>query len=89
MSIGPSTQELDPSPTVLARTEYVAKKTVLAYFERPLHYLFYGTLTCVIVGLLFSVQFPALLYALLLILAGVETIRFFLSNTKAGEPGAQ
>lgn len=67
--------EAIPSPSLPSRTIYVAKKSVAAFFDRPLHYLFYSTLSCVIVGLLCGARFSAILYVILLCLGGIEVVQ--------------
>ena len=81
MSLGPSMENAaDPTPPLPSRTIYATKKSVIAFFTRPLHYLFYATLSCVIVGLIFGAQFSSMLYVILSCLALVEAIQSAVSK---------
>lgn len=53
-----------------------AHRTSKAFFGDPLHYIFLFGLSGLMIGLLFGVKFRAEFYALLIILALVEFIRF-------------
>ncbi len=62
MAIGPSPEEQEIIIHPIAKMHYAAKKTLTALFEDPIHYLFFGTLTSMIIGLLFGGRFPIELY---------------------------
>lgn len=61
----------------ITRVKIAAKKAVAKYFEHPIHYLFYGTLAAVIVGLFFGLHFQWQIYLILSILAGIKLFQFY------------
>jgi hypothetical protein len=77
MSIGPTLPEDSFKTSVPARASLAAKKTLSAFYGDPLHYIFYGSLTGIILGLFLKKSFPLELYAILLLLAAVKLYRFY------------
>lgn len=78
--------ERDERPTFkeekLASVKVAAKKTIVKYFEHPLHYLFYGTLGLIVIGLFFGLHFQWQLYLILIILAGIKIFNFYKNDSK-------
>ncbi len=46
------------------KAQVALKKTLAAYFENPIHYLFYTVLPMTAVGLFFNMEFPVMYYIL-------------------------
>lgn len=60
-----------------ARVKIGAKKTIVKYFESPLHYLFYGTFALVVIGLFIGIHLQWQLYAILIGLAIVKIFNHY------------
>lgn len=76
MSIGPLKQNEELAVPLQSRVQYLAKVSITGFFSDPIHYLFYGTLTVMIVGLIFNIKFPWELYAILSILSVVKLYKY-------------
>ena len=76
MSISPPTKEESHSAQILAAVRAQSHRTTKIFFENPLHYIFWLTLTGCIVGLLFGARFPAELYAILMCLGTARFVAF-------------
>ncbi len=66
MSIAPDTkkdEEIKANP--VQKTVHFAKKSLVGFFTKPAYYIFYGTLTAVIIGLILGNTFDWQLYAFL------------------------
>jgi hypothetical protein len=74
MSLGPSKLENFKTPTI-DKIQYVFKKTIGGYFDRPFFYLFYIMLTGTVVALFFNHYFPVLFYVLLAVFGVNEFIK--------------
>lgn len=61
------------------------KRAQEAYFKDPVHYLFYGSLTLVIVTLFFNYKLPWQLYGILTILCGVKVYQYLKSSWQANK----
>lgn len=78
MSIGPDvTAPEEIKPSIAQTVKRGTKKIVDAYFTDPIHYLLYGSLAGLLIGLFFNVQFPLALYVLVGVLALIKTIIHF------------
>lgn len=79
--MGPTTDEevLYTAPK-LERVKVTVKKTAEKYFNDPLHYLLYGSLAGITIGLFFNIHFPWQLYAFLMIFTGIKTFNYFKKN---------
>lgn len=59
------------------RIQNTVKKAAENYFEKPLYYLFYGTLALTVIGLFFRMRFYPEFYVVLLTLAVLELFKPF------------
>jgi len=69
MSLGPYKDE----KTELTQFEKITSG-VKKYFNDPLHYIFYGTLSITIIGLFFGMDFSIKYYAILLIMSIIKLV---------------
>ncbi len=77
MSLGPQLQQEEQGFSKFDRVQFALKKSAKSYFENPLHYLFYGTLTLAVLGLFVGMEFSWQFYVLLGSLGAVQSYRFF------------
>jgi small basic protein len=61
----------------IAQVKTAVKKSVEKYFSDPLHYIFYGSLTVLIIALFFGIHFSWQLYLIIVILAGIKLFNHF------------
>lgn len=80
MSIGPSIPE-SAKPTVLDAARAASYRSMKVFFEKPLHYLFWMSLTALVVGLLFGASFPPQLYAIIFALGVARFTAFIYRNS--------
>ena len=86
MSIGPTPKEDDAFiQTPTQKAVNATKKVAEAFFFDPVHYLFYGSLTGIIIGLFFHITFSWELYAITLVLGAIELFRH-LNPERTGVP---
>lgn len=70
MSISPQTKKDEGVKTNLGqRITQPVKQTINGFFTRPAYYLFYGTLTTIVIGLVCGQNFSFLLYVFLAIIS--------------------
>lgn len=74
ISASPKPEQFETKPLDKARA--VVTKSTAVFFKNPLHYIFFTGLAGLVIGLMFGVKFRPELYAILLILAVVQFIRF-------------
>jgi len=80
MSIGPKTKkDQGIQVSVVNQTKYIVKETFNSFFADPVHYLFYGSLSATIIGLLIGVTFQWQLYAVVLLLG---VFKLFINQPK-------
>lgn len=72
MSIGPQQKDESLNTSVVNRLQYSAKKLTETFFVDPVHYLFYGSLTLLIIGLFCNKEFQWQFYAVVILLALTE-----------------
>jgi hypothetical protein len=73
MSIGPKTKESRGIEIgFMNHTKYIVKETFNAFFIDPVHYLFYGSLSLTIIGLLLGRRFQWQLYAAVILLGAFK-----------------
>ena len=73
MSIGPKTKEEEGLKTgIIQSLQYSAKKFTETYFNDPIHYLFYGSLAGLVIGLLLNQDFSWKFYLLVFCLMVAE-----------------
>ena len=77
MSMGPKNEAEKVELSRFNRVSYITKKVVISYFKEPLYFLFYGTLTGVIISLLVGHRLPFELYIILAGLAVVQAKPYF------------
>lgn len=77
MSIGPTTKDQNVKVSVANRAQYVTKRSLTAFFSDPSLYLFYGSLTAILVGLVLNHAFPWQLYVLTAGLGVFRLLRHF------------
>jgi hypothetical protein len=69
--------KIGPSGSIVA-----AKKIVTAYFEDPLHYIFYLSLTALVVGLFLGMDLSWQFYTTIYILAVFKIVLFLIKLRK-------
>lgn len=74
MSIGPTKEDEGIVVPAIDRARYAAKQSVTTYFNDPVHYLFWGLLTAIALGLLAGLTFSFELY---IILGVLGVVKFF------------
>lgn len=57
MSIGPITKDENFNTSIVNRIQYSAKRLTESFFIEPIHYLFYGSLTALLIGLFVGMEF--------------------------------
>ena len=58
-----------------------AKKFTTAFFEKPIDYIFYGSLIGIIIGLFFGVTFSWILYAIVSALTIIKLYGYYKKNS--------
>ena len=81
MSIGPNEKNSDLTP----RKAEKILQTTKTFFEKPIHYLFYGSLTLTILGLFFGIKLPWEFYTILFLLWVSEMIPNFKQYVKKAD----
>lgn len=80
MSIGPKIKKDQGIQIgVIGQTKYIVKESMKEFFINPVHYLFYGSLSATIIGLLIGVTFQWQLYAVVLLLG---VFKLFINQPK-------
>ena len=81
MSISPKPiKEMPYKPPLAKRVVYSAKKAVEGFFIKPIIYLLYGSVACVMIGLLFKQSFPMPLYVIIAILGLIRMYDVYKTN---------
>lgn len=78
MSLGPNTENIRVEISKFDRIHRSVKNVAEKYFNNPLHYIFYLTLTITIAGLYFGMKFSWQYYLILILLAGANILQCFL-----------
>lgn len=82
MSMGPSRKEEKFQISLLSQARHFVSKSAELYFADPLPKLFYGSLTSLLIGLFFGMEFDWRFYLLIGLLAVVECYKYYLKNKK-------
>lgn len=72
MSVGPSKPQPHFEVSRMDRIQNATKKIIVEYFENPLRYLFYISLTGLVVSLFFHRNLPWEYYLITVLLGGLE-----------------
>ncbi len=82
MSMGPSRKEAPFQISLLSQARHFVSKSAELYLADPLPKLFYGSLTSLLIGLFFGMEFNWKFYVLVGLLAAVELYKYYLKNKK-------
>ena len=77
MSMGPDIKKEQAGLPILSRLAYTIKKSASKFFDRPIFYLFYISLTATMIGLFFDIKFSPLYFILLFALWVAEVSNEF------------
>ncbi len=81
MSIGPKVKDAGTEISVANKLQYSAKQLTSTFFSDPLYYIFYGSLSGLVVGLLSNTKFSYQLYTVVILLGVINLFKFLIKQT--------